>query len=269
MFSELEHGPQHTSRTSAGARALETPSRAEYVPGRRSHFWTSGRITIHLVAIALLWVGCTKAELGEVRKAPTGYEPHEALAIVVSRDSRIAEDEIVDCISTAINEADPTLRVVLPVEFRHLAFPNLAPEAAPQSPHYLTLLLEHPQFQDRMSQEGIRYLISVSGETEQQDHGGIFCGGGYGGGGCLGVVWWDRESRLVASVFDFKQGRIAGEVRASASGRPWFAVVLIFPLGLPAATETRACSELGEAVSKFIAGGTIWEPSSGIPANHR
>ncbi len=248
--------PEPTSGTTVGALEHDTPSRAAYGPGGRFTFGALGRLTIGFVALAWLWVGCTKAELGEIRKGPTGFEPHEAVAIVVSRDSRIAEDEIVDCISTAINEADPTLRVVTPDEFRRAAFPNLAPEAAPQNPQYLALLLKHPPFQERMTQEGIRYLIFVSGGTEQQHHGDFFCAPG----GCLGLVWWDRESRLVASVFDFKQGRMPGEVRASASGRPWFAVVLFFPLGLPAATETRACSELGEGVARFLAGGNPPQP---------
>lgn len=224
----------------------------------------SRSLAVTLLGTAWLWVGCTKAELSQIRQAPTGIAPHEGVAVVLDRFSNEfsvdKEDEISGCISEAIHQYHPNLLIVPPAEFRRTAFPDLAPEATPRSPEYLALLLNHPEFRGRIASLGIRYLISVGGGTHQQErdsYGG--CGGGYGGVGCFGVWTWDRESRLAASVLDLKETRAAGEVHVSTSGRPWFAYVgsippFGIPLGLPAPTETRACSELGEAVAKFLAG---------------
>lgn len=218
-------------------------------------------LAVGLLFMACLWVGCTKAYIGEVRKAPSGFEPHEAVAILVSRDSRIAQDEIVGCIRTALNERHPTLRIVPPDKFRRTAFPDLAPEAAPHSPEYLSLLLMHPVFLKRIAPLGIRYLISVSGGTEQNVT--ISELGALGGPhAAVPLYIWaaDRQTRLVASILDLTQTRAAGEVRTEVSGCPWFAIIGIFPLGLPAFTESRACGELGEGIAKFLAGQSPPEP---------
>lgn len=63
----------------------------------------------------------------------------------------------------------------------------------------------------------------------------------------------DRYSSLEATVIDLKQGRWAGVLNASASGRP---VVPVFPpfLPIPAFTEARACGDVGEGVAKVLTG---------------
>lgn len=231
----------------------------------------SRSLAVGLLGMAWLWVGCTKAELSEIRKAPTGIAPHEAVTIVLDRFSNEfspdKEDEFAGCIGEAIHQDHPNLLIVPPAEFRRTAFPDLVREATPSSPEYLALLLNHPEFRGRIASLGIRYLISVGGGTHQQEkdsYGG--CGGGYGGVvACFGYVTWDRESRLAASVLDLKESRAAGEVHVSTSGRPWLVYVgsippFGIPLGLPASTETRACRELGGAVAKFLAGGNPAEP---------
>lgn len=230
----------------------------------------SRSLAVGLLGMAWLWVGCTKAELSQIRKSPTGIAPDEAVAVVLDRFSNEfsldKEDEFAGCIGEAIHQDHPNLLIVPPAEFRRVAFPDLAPQATPSSPEYLALLVDHPQFRERIASLGIRYLISVYGRTVQSTKTSEFrCGGGYGGVGCFGVWTWDRESRLAASVLDLKETRAAGEVQVSTSGRPWLVYVgsvppFGIPLGLPAFTETRACRELGEAVAKFLAGGNPAEP---------
>lgn len=231
-------------------------------------------LAIGLLATGLLWVGCTTVQVREVREIRAGIEPHEGVTIVPlilawvpprpldkakawePFEERAGADEIADCIGKVIRRAYPTLRIVPRDEFRRAAFPDLDPEAAPKSPDYLTLLLDHPVFRERIAPLGVRYLIFVGGRTEQQHNwGGIECGAGYGGAACLGVVVWDRTSRLAASILDLKQTRSAGEMHAAASGHPWLAILGILPLGLPAFTESRACEDLGGNIARFLAGG--------------
>jgi len=217
--------------------------------------------TIWLFAAALLWTGCTTAQVQAVRHTATQIEPQEAVAIVFSRqfslDGRpIDEKEIVTCISDEIRKAHPSLRIVAPDEFRRAAFPDLSPEAVPNSPEYLSQLLNHANFRERISSLGIRYLLSVQGKTDSVQKGGAGCGGGMGGAACIGLLTWERQSRISASVFDLKEARPAGNLHASADGRPWFFFIFPSPLmiGLPAFTEGKACREMGDALAKFLAG---------------
>jgi len=226
--------------------------------------------TICLFAAALLWTGCTTAQVQAVRHTATHIEPKEAIAIVFSRDFSldgrpIDEKEIVTCISDEMRKAHPSLRIVLPNEFRHTAFPDLAPEAAPNTPESLALLLDHAAFRDRIASLRIRYLVSVQGRTDSKYDGGVECGGGPGGAACIGLLSWDRKSNLTASILDLKQVRAAGELKVLASGRPWFFFVFPSPLmiGAPAFTESKACGELGQALGKFLAGERPAEPEEG------
>lgn len=217
--------------------------------------------TAWLLPMTFLWMGCTTAQVQAIRQTPTQIEPREGIAIIFSRqfslDGRpIEEKEIVNCISDAVRREQPGWRIVSPDEFRRTAFPDLSPEAAPNSPEYLGLLLNHASFRERISSLGLRYLISVHGGTEQK---GEASAGAIGGGGAAVLVvggLWERNTRLTASILDLKESREAGSVAASATGRPWFFAVLPSPLvlGMPALTESTACGELGQALAKFLAG---------------
>lgn len=230
---------------------------------RRIPLRTQGKLrslAAGFIAVQLLLVGCTSSKVEEARANPTGIEPDEALSIIfLERFSleghALMRDEVVDCIGRSIRNTNPSLQIVPPEEFRRAAFPDLEPEAAPRSPDSIALLLTHPVFRERISALNIRYLIVVGGATEYpRRSGGIYCGGAGHGAGCLGLIVWDKETRLAASVIDLKRARPAGEVKATASGNPWFGVFLIFPIGLPAPTEASACYDLGVAITKFIAG---------------
>ena len=216
---------------------------------------------IEFLISAVLLVGCTTASVRENREAPTGIGASDALTFVLSPRFSIyarpvEEGAIVGCISNVVHKANPLLRIIPPDEFRRAVFPDLAPEAAPNNPEYLRLLLDQPTFKERVTSLGVRYLISIVGGTEQSGHTGV---GGIGGGPGPGILiiggGWDRKSSLIASVLDLQQERIAGQVEASASGHPWFLIMVPGPIiGVPAFTESKVCEDLGEAVAKFIAG---------------
>jgi hypothetical protein len=215
-----------------------------------------------LLFLSTLLSACTTGAVTQSREAPTGLGTGEAIAFLFERQfsldaKRVEESEIIGCITEGVRKFHPTLRIVLPDEFRRTAFPDLAPEAAPNTPEYFALLLDHPTFKERVATLGIRYLISVVGVTTQTGGVGVTGIGGYGGGFLVVGGGWDRKSSLTASVLDLQKGRTAGKVEASASGHPWFLIVFPSPLimGAPAFTESKACGDLGNAVVKFIAGG--------------
>jgi hypothetical protein len=214
-------------------------------------------LTVGLFSAAFLWAGCTRAQVQATRQIPTRIETHEAVAIGVSPETTDLTSDAVGCISKALKERFPNLRIVLPDEFHRTAFPDVALELAPCALIYLPLLLNDPAFRARIAPLGLRYLISVQGKTDQQAN--PFAGGAGGGGGAVTVFGavFDRKSNLTASILDLQQGQ-SGEVRASAEGKPWFAciglLIMCAPIGAPAFTEAKACDEIGTAVAKFFAG---------------
>lgn len=214
--------------------------------------------TIGLLTATLLWAGCTTAQVQVTRQMPTRIEAHESVAIVVSPVTTDFASNAVHCISETIKEEAPYLRIILPDEFHRTAFPDVALELAPRALIYLPLLLTDPAFRARIAPLGLRYLISVHGRTDQK--GEPFAGAAGGGGGAVTWFGWsgDRNSYVTASVLDLKQGTLTGEIKATALGKPWFVCVgiLVFcaPLGAPAFTEAKACSEIATAVTRFIVG---------------
>lgn len=216
-----------------------------------------------LLMIFLLLVGCRSIQVEESRKSPTAISAEEAVTVILnfsssesSREAHAAEEKFSACVTKALRRKLPHVRIVPADEFRSAAFPGFDIEAAPRSPESFALLMKNPEFQVRIAPLGIRYLVIVGGGTETRHDWGFFeCGGGERGGGCLGLMVWEKTSRLAAVVLDLKQGATAGEVSSAVTGHPWFGMLLIFPLGLPSFTEGRACKELGEAVERFISGG--------------
>jgi hypothetical protein len=195
-----------------------------------------------------------------VRQTPTQLEPQGAVAVLTATESEFGA-ESVTCIGDAVRKAHPTTRVVTPEEFRRTVFHYRIPEEQNERIKYLTLLANEPALRGRMFSMGIRYLVSVQAKTDSQQKGGVECGGAPGGAGCIGLLSWERQSRISASVFDLKEARPAGNLHASADGRPWFFFIFPSPLmiGLPAFTEGKACGEIGAAVAKFLAGETTNE----------
>jgi len=258
---------------------LWSSARAAGVPGRpstnessrrvtrgtcRDPIQRSGRLTVGLLAVVSLWTGCTTAQVQKVPDAPMRVAPREAIAIFTWTESSLERDAVV-CISEAVLAAHPKVRIITPDEFRQTVFSYQLPREEAQRTRYFTLLMSEPAIAERMASLGIRYLVSIGGRTEESEtRGGILCGGGTGGGGCLGAVFWDQRTNLAASIYDFRERRATEELQVTNTGRGWFAMVMILPVGLPSFAESRACRGLGEAVANYLLGKST-PGSSGPP----
>ncbi len=105
------------------------------------------------------------------RLAPTEIESHDLVTVVLDEHSgrfSLPEGEpegekVVGCITEAIHEKHPTVRVGPPDEFRRTAFPDLTPEEVSSELLAIAWLVEQPEFQERISPLGIRYLILAWG----------------------------------------------------------------------------------------------------------
>ncbi len=205
--------------------------------------------------VALLFLGgCTTAARIEVSKGSVRNESLQVIALVFSAEASDVERQASDCIRTAIETAQLPLQIVSPDEFRKVAFPDLAPEAAIHRSEYLSVLLPDQRFRDRIAPLGIRYIVSISGVTEQNLKGSGHALGHDGRSGRIGgaLFIWQRRTQLQASLLDLTRPSPKEDIFADASGTPWLLIIGGLPLYIPADTDSKACRDLGGSIVEFL-----------------
>jgi hypothetical protein len=174
-------------------------------------------------------------------------------SFVTGVDDITNESEVIGRVGRAIRETRPTQRIITFESFRRVAFPNLTSAATPRQPEYIALMLKEPAFRERIAPLRLRYVAFIGGVTRiSGPHGGASCVYGYPYSVCFGFWHWDKDSRVGASILDVEAIQETEQVRATASGTPWFAIIGNLPIGLPAATEAAACADLGNRIGQFL-----------------
>ncbi len=218
------------------------------------HSWDrSWQLTLGLLALAVLGVGCTKADMYVYRFNPTDFAPEDAITVIQVQSGKQEysdklEKKVVGCIKDALENTHPMVRIVPPEDFRRAAFPDLTPAEilSGDALGEWEQLAKDLALATRIAPLDLRYVIIVSGGTRTYTEFAV-----------AGYAWaatWDKLSNLRARIIDLKQRRGAGIVGGFASGGTiWLfpPVPLIIPTTDP---EGRACRELGEGVAKFLAG---------------
>jgi len=165
------------------------------------------------------------------------------------------DEDVNSCLQPPMRDVIPGLNFIPAKQFRENLFPYFTSGATPHDVDGYKSILDKPEVQERINALGVRYLIILTkGRTYIDPHGSIFCGAGYGGGGCLGVSWWDRRSELEVDVWDLRNKGHAGSLQASAAGTgimPAFGLPI--PLYLPA-TKSAVCQTLGLNLAKWLSG---------------
>ena len=93
-------------------------------------------------------------------------------------------------------------------------------------------------------------MVLLSSEREKTEGGGIFCAGGFGAGGCFGVMWGESKATLIAAVSDLQRGVIETSATAATAGH--FIPAFIVPIPVWWDTEAEACTELGHSIWTYI-----------------
>lgn len=141
--------------------------------------------------------------------------------------------------------------------FQDALFPWFEAEIAPRTVEQMSGLLAKPVIKDRIAALGVRYLLVVASAGPSDGFPGIICGAGYGGGGCLGVMWEDKTNRVTAVIWDLVLGVESGSLSATSTGKS-IGFALGFPVLFLADTKREACravaNELASLLSK--AGGS-------------
>ena len=217
-------------------------------------------VLIPLLAVAV-FTGCATTNVRQTRKTPVALSSKDAVAIVLdhfwyaSGSERIGES-LAECVAGVASRKAPGLRILSPAVSREAIFPGFAAAAVPGTPETVALLMDHPEFRSRLESHGIRYLVLLRGGTRAIRHGEMSCEAGYRWeGGCYGLWWWDKTTDLEAFIMDSQQGGVANEITVTAKGKPWIAILLVAPVGIPVSTEYPACRAIGESIASHLSGG--------------
>jgi hypothetical protein len=163
-----------------------------------------------------------------------------------------AEQGFVDCVSHALADSKQGIEVHDSITFENLMYPWFEPSTAPLSTADLTELLEKPGVMDRVRDTGVRFVVWLDGSTDRiASGGGITCAAGVGGAGCMGLAWWEDDSKYDATVWDIRELSSAGTIHADVRGRSVMPAIII-PLPFIARPQAHACRGLTDQLEQFL-----------------
>jgi hypothetical protein len=165
------------------------------------------------------------------------------------------DNDVDNCIGSIMRHANPELHFVSARRFRENLYPYFMPSTTPDTLEGYKSVLDKPEVQQRIAILGVRYLVIFTKSGTKTDwHGGIFCGAAMGGGGCLGLSWWDRESQIGLVVWDLQDRSLLGNMEAKAAGTGIMpAFFLPIPVYAPA-TKSAVCRDIGTRLAKLLSG---------------
>jgi hypothetical protein len=207
-----------------------------------------------VVLAALAGGGCMTATIEQSRHTLTGLEDGDSIVVLARsyHNGNNTEGKFIDCIDEQLAKGSSAMKVIPDEDFRDAFYPWFEPRTAPKTPADLPALLAEPAVVERINETGLRYIVWVEGSTEALEGGGnISCSVGPGGGGCFGLMWWEKDSDYEASVWDLRQVASAGQVAADVNGMSIMPAVVI-PVPLIAPTQTTACKRLSNQLKMFL-----------------
>jgi len=184
-------------------------------------------------------------------------------AVIVGPEYRETDNErrLTNCIRQALENTTSPIRVMPLDEFRKGLYPWFQPSTLQTSLEKMSQLMKTPIVKNKIQQLGVRFLITWRGYTiNQKLKGPILCGAGYGGGGCLGLAYGDRETSLAANLWDLQEGQAAGSAEAAKQGTT-VVPAFILPIPLIARTESPACQDLANLIEQLVQRATLPNPA--------
>lgn len=229
---------------------------AHYPPGALSA--TNGA-TWPGIALAIL-IGLSLSACG-VTSRMEPYKESDAVirdgdqVVVLARKHHAnheAEQDFVQCISDSLEDSDSSIDVHASAAFEDKMYPWFEPSTAPLSTNDLSQLLDKPQVMEQVRETGVRFLVWLDGSTDRvASGGGITCAAGVGGAGCMGLAWWEDDSRYDATVWDLEELESAGTIHADVRGRSVMPAIVV-PLPFIARPQAHACRGLTEQLEEFL-----------------
>lgn len=215
------------------------------------------------IAVFLAVSACvTEVRHQETVEVVPRYEADGGMAVVGVSE---ADGDLADCVALALAKKRPPASIKKEDAFRSALFPWFEPATRPDNPADLSVVIAKPLVKARLAQIGVRYLVAVekgarlgeedllAGGSYLGPDGAMLCGaGGYPpAAGCLGLLMREKASGITAVVWDLREGTRTAALGVRAEG---VSVVpaFILPVPLIAPTQSQACRELGDRLTKLI-----------------
>jgi len=210
---------------------------------------------ISIAVMSALAAGCGVTSRLEPYKQTSAVIQEGEHVVVLARKHHAThetEQEFVQCVSDALADSDHTILVQDSTEFEDMMYPWFEPSMAPLNTADLSELLDRPGVMARVRDTGVRFLVWLDGSTDRvASGGGITCAAGVGGAGCMGLAWWEDDSRYDATVWDINELASAGTIHADVRGRSVMPAIIV-PLPFIARPRAHACKGLTEQLEQFL-----------------
>lgn len=207
------------------------------------------------LAAAPLLVSCGVTSRMEPYKQTNAVINDGEQVVVLARKhhaNREAEQDFVECISDALAKGSEGLEVHSSTLFEDMMYPWFEPSTAPLDTDDLSTLLEKPGVMEQVRDTGVRFVVWLDGSTERvASGGGITCAAGVGGAGCMGLAWWEDDSRYDATVWDIQDIESEGTIHGDVKGRSVMPAVII-PIPLVTRPQAHACRGLTDQLRQFL-----------------
>jgi len=215
-------------------------------------------MTVIVCLLMLLCMdACTAVQPQTEFRSPDNLMPGDRIVLLSSTEisQRFDDDDVDKCIGSSMRHANPDLLFVSATQFRENLYPYFMQSTTPTSLEDYKNLLDKSEVQQRIATLHVRFLVMlVTSGTITDWHGDFIGGVGPGGGGYIGLSWWDRKSALGVVIWDLQTKQQVGKVGAEAAGTG------VMPtLGLPVpfytpATEAAVCADIGRRLAELLSG---------------
>jgi hypothetical protein len=213
------------------------------------------RFIIAIAAAMPLLAACgVTSRIEPYKQSDAVIEEGEHVVILARKQhaNHEAEEGFVQCISDALAKGSAGLDVHSSRDFEDKMYPWFEPSTAPLSTDELTRLLARPGVLEQVRDTGVRYVVWLDGSTDRvASGGGITCAAGVGGAGCMGLAWWEDDSRYDATVWDIQDLESEGTIHADVKGRSVMPAIII-PIPFIARPQAHACRDLTDQLKQFL-----------------
>jgi hypothetical protein len=207
-----------------------------------------------LVTGPLLAACSTTSRLEPYKQTDAVLQAGEGVVILARRHHSTHETErdFVDCIADSLAGGKQEIVVHDSTQFEDMLYPWFEPSTAPLNMADMSELLDRPAVAERVKGTGVRFLVWLDGSTDRVASGGsITCAAGIGGAGCMGLAWWEDDSRYDAAVWDIERLNQSGTIHADVRGRSVMPAVII-PFPFIARPQAKACRGITDQLEQFL-----------------
>lgn len=203
---------------------------------------------------ALVISACTSVTIDHYSSGSVMIGEDESVVVLGRRTASNydTEEDLIHCVGRSLGNGRTKLKVIPEQEFVDRLYPWFEPRTAPTQVAALQRLIQHEKIAAIMDDYKVRHIIWIDGKTETTDSAGsIGCSVGAGGAGCFGFGTWDQESKYEASIWDYRDQTLLGQISTDAAGTSYMPA-LIIPIPIIARVQAGACKGMAEQLSAFF-----------------